>query len=509
MTEKERPIERVTIISNGQERQISAPKGHNLLNVLRREGISLPASCGGQGICGKCKVKAKGALSAPSSNERLLLSGEQDERLACYATIEGDVIVYVDDRLSLSIESAWDPPISVSTPFFESGVGAAIDIGTTTICVYLYEKNGDLLASLSERNRQADYGADIMTRIAFDMKDDSQTLHLILTEQLSDLLMRACQKATISTRDVSAIVIAGNTTMLHFLEGLKTESIARAPYTPLSLFGTFTHLSIPSFEKITAYLPPAISAYVGSDITAGLLYAGITEKNENVLLLDVGTNGEMVLKANDRLISCSTAAGPAFEGSGIEMGSGAIPGAISEVKVQDQSIAFTTIAHAKAQSLCGSGLLDLTAAALELGWIDQKGQITVGEKIVIPHTNVYLSQKDVRQLQLAKGAIRAGIDTILHHAGISQNEIETIYLAGGFGTKLDPYSAEKIGLIPHGLAGRVKALGDASAAGASSLLLNRELVEEVKVLATETKTIELSADRFFMQRFVRALNFDL
>lgn len=506
---REERIETITIHSAGGLRRIKAEKGQSLLHALRREGIRLHASCGGNRTCGKCEVKASGHLSLLTSEEAARLHGRTGLRLACYATIEGPVTVYLDRPELMDIRTDWPFPLTASTPLFDSGIGAAIDIGTTTICVYLFDQAGTILSVTSEASRQAAYGADIMTRIAFANEDPDNELHHVLVRQIDELLQEAEKEAGIEADHLQAAVITGNTTMLHFLAGLPTMSIALAPYRPESHFGCFFNLNRSTTTPLPSYLPPCISAYVGADIATGMIYAGLDEKKDGQLLIDVGTNGEIVLAANGTLFSCSTAAGPAFEGAGIEMGSGAVPGAIFKVVKQEGSMAFETIGNREAASICGSGLLDLIAVSYDLGYIDERGRIKDKDKLFIGQSDVYLTQKDIRQLQLAKGAIRAGIDTILHHAGLCPEDIKKVYVAGGFGSKLNPQAAECIGMLPPGFSKKTNALGNAAAAGASLLLLNKDLKERVEAVAAATQTIELSADRFFMDRFVHLLNFPL
>ncbi|MEG2098237.1 MAG: ASKHA domain-containing protein, partial [Pseudoflavonifractor sp.] len=229
----------------------------------------------------------------------------------------------------------------------------------------------------------------------------------------------------------------------------------------------------------------------------------------NLLLVDIGTNGEMALKTGDKLLCCSTAAGPAFEGAGISCGSGATVGAISKVTVAENALAWEAIGGGPGLSLCGSGLIDAVAACLALGYFTPAGRVQkqLGGSIPFPGSSVTLTQKDIRQVQLAKGAIRAGIDTMLHHCDLTYEALDRVILCGGFGSYLSPGSAEAIGMLPPGAADKVQVIGNAAGSGAAALLLDRSAAAEAEEIARKALCIELSADKYFMQQFIAQLNF--
>jgi len=303
---------------------------------------------------------------------------------------------------------------------------------------------------------------------------------------------------------VSRVVITGNTAMLHFFAGLDPASMGRYPFTPQSLFGEALEWGLlPGAET---YLPPCVTAFVGADITCGALAAGFTHAEGNVLLVDVGTNGEMLMRTNGQLRCCSVAAGPAFEGAEISMGMPALPGAIDKVWQEQGQLHWHAIPGAAVRGICGTGLISALRAFLELGAIDETGAID-GPALQLAGCEVEITQRDVRKLQLVKAAVAAGIATMLHEAGLAPGEIERLWLAGGFGSYLDPQDAAAIGMIPQSLASRAFAGGNLALRGAEILLFSKALRQEVKALASETSEIPLANHSVFQEAFIEEMGF--
>lgn len=502
-------MENIIIKQDGQEFFLEMPRGTNLLTALRQAGISAAAPCGGSHICGKCVVHANGRLSKMTKEESDMLDGRAG-RLACMTTIQGGCLIEIERAGTGSvITSGVRRQSSNVNPLFLTGYGVAVDIGTTTLAAYLYDsRGGAALTSSGVYNQQRRYGADVMTRIAFDCDDKEKTLHNVICQQLSAIISELCASVGVHTKEVSTVVLTGNTVMLHFVAGLDTSSLALTPYTPISLFGDWLNLSISGLEKARFYLAPCISAYIGADITCDILASGILNRPGNHLLLDAGTNGEMVLKYENRLICCSAAAGPAFEGAGISCGSEAVPGAICHVNAKGSELRYKTVGGRCAESICGSGLIDAVASCIKLGLITPGGRInTKPGKITFPDCNVTLNQKDIRQLQLAKGAVRAGIEVMLHSCGLSYMDINSLILCGGFGSFLSPLSAEIIGMLPPGCACKTETLGNTAGVGASELLLRKEALKEADKIAKLAQCIELSASPIFMEKFMEHIGF--
>lgn len=490
--------------------QVEVPQGATLLDALRAAGVVVPSPCGGNHSCGKCRVEAEGALAPVSKGEQDLLGGE-GLRLACFAQVMGDCRVRLPEQNHTDqIATDYRADSARPDPIYPSGWGVAIDIGTTTVVGYLFSHSGGQpLAIQGEMNRQQAYGADVLTRILYCNEHTVTPLRDLIREQIAGLLSGLCQTAGIKPGDLSGLCITGNTTMLHILDGLAPGSLAMAPFTPQSLFGGYYNLDLPGFPGLSAYLPPCISAYVGADITCSILTSGIAEQEGTVLLVDIGTNGEMALRTAGRLVCCSTAAGPAFEGAGISAGVSAHSGAINSVHAQDGALAYSTIDNTPPVGICGSGLIEAAAAMLELGFINRKGRMDSGFHGAVPigDSTVSITQSDIRQLQLAKGAIRGGMDTLLSECGVPYSGLERIILCGGFGSYLNPIAAEKIGLIPPGTAVKTTAIGNAAGAGAGRILQHAGRRLEAVRIAEAAQTIDLTCSVHFRNRYIEAMGF--
>ncbi len=501
----------VTIDHNGQLSQTSVAAGATLAEALHAGGIELSLPCGGQHTCGKCRVWAQGRLSPMSERERQLLGdAPQGQRLACFTVVEGDCSLRTQtggtDRILADYRADALPP----APIYPGAYGVAVDIGTTTVVGYLFERTKAApIAVQGALNSQRTFGADVLSRIAYCNEHTVAPLQEAIRRQLDSLLQSLCQGAGIAPEALSGLCVTGNTTMLHLLAGLEPRSLALAPFTPQSVFGDWHDLALPHFPGLRAYLPQCISAYVGADITCSVLSSGIAASDKNVLLVDIGTNGEMVLHTPEGVIGTSTAAGPAFEGSGISAGMSAQSGAISSVWAEKGQVRFTTVDDAPPVGLCGSGLVDSMAAFLELGILDKRGRMadSFGGRAPLGDSGVFVTQKDVRQFQLAKGAIRGGMDVLLHHCGLSYEALDQIVLCGGFGSYLNVTSAQAIGLIPPDMAGRTVAIGNAAGAGAGNILQNTARQAQALQIASAVRAIDLSTDAYFKKRYVEAMLF--
>lgn len=502
----------VTISYAGRQITHEAAVGANLLTVLQDAGVSVSFPCNGNHTCGKCRVMVSGNVSPMGEQERQLLAKAAGTmRLACFTTVEGDCIVTMprtggNDKISVDY-SADDAKLD---PLYDSGYGVSVDIGTTTVVGYLFSHDSkEPLAVVGEMNRQKTFGADVLSRIVYCNEHTVMPLCKIIRKQIADICFELCRKANVDSEQLHALCITGNTTMLHILAGLEPRSLAYAPFTPESLFGGWQDYHLDGLPNARIYLPKCISAYVGADITCSILASGITRRSENVLLVDIGTNGEMALRTADRLVCCSTAAGPAFEGAGISCGSSACTGAISTVALSDGRLVYETVDDVPAQSICGSGLIDAVAALLQLGEILPKGRFKekTSPSVAIGDSGLSLTRGDISQLLLAKGAIRAGMDTLLQTCKVSYEELDHIVFCGGFGSYIDPRSAEFIGLIPPGFAGKTVAIGNAAGTGASRILQSRALEQEAMAIANMAHAVELSTDPLFKPNYVQAMRF--
>lgn len=488
----------LTVVRGEHEIARLAFEGQPLLSqVLIAEGIEHAHPCGGRGVCGKCAVELTGDVSEPTRAEQAA-----GIRLSCCARLLGDCrAVLPDVRAFAQIELNGDTHVQKLRPMGKR-YGAAIDIGTTTLALCLYDlTDGTALAQAAGANPQASVAADVMGRIGAALEDGGlERLQAMLLGTLQALLGQLCAAGGIGREELDLSVITGNTTMLYLLTEKSPHSLAHAPFEADCLFG-----GMQDIKGINAYLPRCMSAFVGADITCAVLASGMCEQNQTALLVDVGTNGEIALWHGGRLFVSSTAAGPAFEGSGIHMGCGSIPGAVDKVSLVNGELVCHTIAGAPAVGICGSGLIDAVAVFLAQERVDETGAVDEDRLQLTP--SVYLLPEDIRSVQLAKGAIAAGIRTLLEEVGVAYGDVERFYIAGGFGSHLNLESARAIGLLPCELAGRETVIGNAALAGAGMLLLDRELAAQADVLAQAATHVSLGGNSCFSQHYMDEICF--
>lgn len=481
-----------------QEAQFSAPA--KLDYVLEQKEIRISHPCGGRGACGKCSVTLAGCVSEPNPMEQ-----KAGVRLSCQAVLLGDAEVWLEEeqtmeQIEISGTESFEGMERLNP--MEGKMGAAVDVGTTTLALKLYDlSSGKLLGQSSMENPQRGIAADVMGRIQATLEGEGETLHRQILNALGELLKRACKDAGSTQTDVDVMVVVGNTTMLYLLTGENPQSLAYAPFLADDLFDR-----VDSILDRRTYLPPCMNAFVGADITAAVLTSKMCDKDEISLLCDIGTNGELTLWKDGVLYVSSTAAGPAFEGAGISCGCGSIRGAVDKVWIEDGEICIHTIGEVDPVGVCGSGLLDAIAAYLELEAIDETGAME-GDGLVLSDS-VMLLPKDVRAVQLAKAAIAAGIETLLSEAGIQSADVQKLYIAGGFGSHLNIESAVKIGLIPSEVGDRVKVLGNAALTGAVEMLLDKRLQLTAKKIASRSRHVNLGGNKVFNEWFVEKMMFE-
>lgn len=503
----------LTVYSGKAVKTLSVPEGTVLEDALFSAGFPPAMPCGGNHTCGKCRVRTSGALSAPSEEEARLLGASGDERLACFAKILGDVSVWVDASGVDVLSWAKMPQLHPDG----QGYGVAADIGTTTVAVRLYDSStGEILAEALEGNRQSPFGADIISRIGRADEGFGTDITSAIQIQIREMTQACMKKA--GTDSLTCSVVTGNTTMLHFYEGLDAHGIAVSPFVPKSLFGCKSGFSLGSGS---VYLPPCIGSYVGADITCAILASGMMEHADSTsLLADIGTNGEIVLMHDGKLWCCSTAAGPAFEGAGLYQGMRAGRGAITGVTIKDGTPSVSVLGSSTAAGICGSGVIDAVRVMLELDVLDETGRIDDAYEGFgaiaeidgqpawrLPGSEVYITQKDVRQIQLAKAAVCAGIRTLLDAAGITAEQVDAFYIAGGFGHSMNAESAASIGLFPPELLSKVNIIGNGALAGAALLLLENFRCQQAEDICGLAKELSLSSSPEFMDFYVDAMLF--
>ncbi|MBE6698320.1 MAG: DUF4445 domain-containing protein [Ruminococcaceae bacterium] len=490
----------------------SAGAGQNLAAYLARSGYFVHADCGGKGKCGKCRVKlCSGVLFDNPECTHVSQPDAHGWYLACRvygghgATVllpeqEGDGLTdFAGQNLQGASSSA--------------DLGIALDIGTTTLAMALVDiESGSVLATTSALNPQKSYGADVISRIDAVMQHPEALLQM---QQLLLDTVRDMMRELLRTKTAHRMVVAGNPTMLHVFCGISPVSMGSYPFTPVftdakTLPGRELNLPVQSVTLL-----PSISAFVGGDVTAGMLHTRLCAQEQPCILLDVGTNGEIVLFTGtafgSRLYATSAAAGPAMEGAGISTGMGGVRGAVCAFRMQNGKPLYSTVGDAPAKGICGSGLIDLVAALYQANELDETGAFERGEQYVYATDEkgapLSLLQSDVRALQLAKSAIRACIDAICAHANLLPHQISRVFLAGGLGYYMNVDSAAAIGLFPAEIKQAVHSVGNAALGGCVQVLANPDLIGALQSTLSQCQTLELSTNAVWNQSFMENMMF--
>jgi uncharacterized 2Fe-2S/4Fe-4S cluster protein (DUF4445 family) len=536
-----------------------AEPGQSLLEVARAAGVALESPCNGAGICGKCRAAVlagdlqAGPVDQSQSAAHHLPSGQV---LACQQLVgrleavikipraetglqvhdQGDSINYpVNPRLAKRYDQAGritevlaGGRIIAREPDDTSQdlLGLAVDIGTTTLAVALINLiDGSELASATGLNPQTSLAQDVLGRVHFASEDGGLTrLQQSVVQAINQLAAQVAAQAGRDLNRVYELVVSGNTCMIYLAAGLDPVTLGRHPFIPEfrghALFKA-GELGLAGAGSAEVYFPPVISGHVGADIVAGLAATGLEERPGVSLFVDIGTNGEMVLAQDGRLLAASTAAGPAFEGMNISCGMRAAPGAIESYHLEETGeLTVKTIGQARAIGLCGSGLMDVVAELVSHGGLAPSGRFTPdggrlagwlerdgGKTRLRLAEGVYLTQKDIRQVQAAKAAIRAGIMLLLDEAGLRADQVERVLVAGSFGYHLREASLLALGLLPPEFAGLVTMAGNTSKSGARLFLLNEPSRAGAAGLAGRVKHFNLADKPRFQEVFVAAMAF--
>jgi uncharacterized 2Fe-2S/4Fe-4S cluster protein (DUF4445 family) len=589
-------------------RRSLVPEGSTVMDATRLAGVELVAICGGEGVCGACRVRVvEGQLSELNLSEESELSAEDLKkgfRLACQAEIfsdvridippesfttpqrlqvEGQVIPTELDPLVTGLDVSVPPAnladlrsdltrlrsviqqatlvdfhinlnLAVSLPgrlrsadgnvrlalrkhelvsILPTGsplFGLAVDIGTTKLAAYLVNlKTGETVAKAGAMNPQIAYGEDVISRISYanEHEDGAKTLQSRLVETLNNLLGDLSRGVNIHPDQVVEAVMVGNTAMHHLFAGLPVRQLGESPYVAAvgeAMDFVGRDIGLQMAEGAYVYMPPNIAGYVGADHVAMLLGADLSQASQTTIALDIGTNTEISLFHAGKHYSCSCASGPAFEGAHIQAGMRAAPGAIERVKIDGAEVRIQTIGDEAAVGICGSGILDVVAELLKSGLLDRRGvlkgdhpALRTEEKniqfVLVPAErtgtgkDVRVSRQDVNEIQLAKAAIRAGVEVLLAEAGIQDEDIESFIVAGAFGTYLDIESAIQIGMFPDIPLQRYQQVGNAAGGGARKLLVSQHQRLLADALARNVNYVELATHPDFMKIYVKALAF--
>lgn len=520
-----------------------------ILEYCRSHGIAgIETPCGGKGTCGKCKVTVtkpyyKDVLACRTRicDGMEIIVGRKEstgtkEDSMVVLTNGGNVSEKFNEHVNRNVVLKEETVNESEKVESNAGTLAACDIGTTTVVCYLIDKEtGQIISTRSSANPQRSFGADVLSRIeaAGRIEASSEPGLKIMQTQIVSLLNGFISEmlTECGRTKVSRFSVAGNTVMCHLLMGISPEKLGKAPFMPDEYFGReFNPLDIGIENCQTMIIFPAVSGFVGGDITAGMMET--VNRNELTLYLDIGTNGEMALGKGDRYVCCATAAGPAFEGAQIELGMPASKGAVDKVWLEGRRIKYSVIGNDRPVGLCGSGLIDALAVLLKAGIIDENGTILSGQELPILFRSyvfeveaeetaqstepslavhiapgVYITQEDIRKLQLAKGAIAAGIEVLFKEYGCKPCDLDILTFAGGFGNYIDKASAAAIGLFPQELLDKAKEVGNAAGNGAVSAALSQEAWERALEISKDMRYIELASYPHFNEMYVEHMNF--
>jgi len=617
------------------KKTISVAKDKTILSAAISAGVYINSACGGDGVCGRCKVIVKqGQVNSQASGAITLEERKNNIHLACSTTIHSDLEVEIpessrlnfdkftpeelEERLSglyskteniqpvkanlqegifkhspfatklylelpaptlddsvsdlerlyralrsiekfpvlqtgifnirqlgeLLRDSEWKVTLTlgkrndtIEIVLIEPGntthknFGLSFDIGTTTISGQLVNLNSKkILGTKTTYNQQAAFGSDVITRIVYaGQAHGLEKLHNAVCDTMNQIIRELVSEHNVDLNDVNCIVCSGNTTMIHLLLSVNPAHIRKEPYVPTVNFLPVVRAAEAGININPRGLlscVPGISSYCGGDTTAGVLSSGIYQTDKPCMLIDIGTNGEIVLGDKDFLVACAASAGPAFEGSGVTSGMRAASGAIQKVEInkKDLSVSYSTIQDKKPRGICGSGYIDLLAAMLNAGIIDKGGKIKAtgarirqtdtGKEFVVCFkdetdliSDIVINEADIENLKRSKGAIYSATAILVKHLGLQLSSIAKIFIAGGFGTYLDIENAIKIGLLPDLARSKFVFIGNSALAGARQILLSNQAMAMADLLACRITYFELSVDPGYMDEYSQALFF--
>lgn len=617
---------------------IEAEKGKTLLSAAISAGIHINSSCGGDGVCGRCKIiLKKGELSSLPTGRITAEERKSGYYLACLSLAQSDAEVEVpresrldsgtiteEDAYMLRLKGIYSESVDIERgesilpeelfihsplatklyldlpkpnledklsdlervyrqirlirdiPVLQTGLanirrlgellhsadwkitvtlgkrngtteivliepgdtseknfGFAFDIGTTTISGQLIDLNTKkILGTKAAFNKQASFGADVITRIIFAREENGlEKLHHVVIDEMNIMIQELARENNVDLNDVTCCLCAGNTTMIHLLLRVDPTYIRREPYVPTANFVPVIRAAETGIKINPRGLldcVPGVSSYVGGDLTAGALSCGMDKTEKLSLLIDIGTNGEIVLGNKDWLISCAASAGPCFEGSGVTSGMRASFGAIQRVKInpKDFKVEYSTILDKPAVGICGSGYIDLIAELLRRGIIDRGGKISqrlansrirdgeYGREFVVAFkreagasSDIVINEVDIENLKRAKGAIYAGTSMLVRHMQLSFEDLEEIFIGGGFGTYLDMENAIFIGLLPDLPKEKFTFVGNSSLVGARQMLLSHQAMKDAESIARKITYLEMSVEPQYMDEYMASLFF--
>ncbi len=517
--------------------RIAATERMTILDAARQAGLHISSDCGGNGTCGHCVVQITPVVKATSVDRKHIDSQRlmAGFRLACIHRVIQDMHVRISGygrSTAILEESLMNTRFPEPDDGLEGQFGIAIDIGTTTIVCYLIDLGRCLqLGVASALNPQASFGEDLMSRLTFACRNDEgvEILRSKVLSAINSLIHKVRKNFRISTNEITRVSVVGNTAMHHFFLGLDVDTLAISPFVPImvnSYEGQAIEIGLHSTPSASVYCAPNVAGFVGGDAVSFALALGLDSNAKTILGIDLGTNSEVILSHRGRIYCCSTAAGPAFEGATLVHGSRAVGGAIEHVSFESVSSPpmIATIGGGPSSSLCGSAVVDILQELLRMKVLDSSGRLllsprtirdpTYGLAFEVVRTNehdvvrtILLTQQDIRKIQLAKSAIRTGIEVLMEHANIKQHQLETIYLAGAFGTFLQPQNAMGIGLLPQIPIEKVIPVGNAAGEGAKRILVSTFERRRIERIAREMVHVNLAQVEDINDRLVENLKF--
>jgi uncharacterized 2Fe-2S/4Fe-4S cluster protein (DUF4445 family) len=527
--------------------EVEVERGKTVLEAVRQAGLALESECGGRATCGMCRVRFLDGTPPPSADDELLLGDDavgQGWRLGCQTVLDDDCVIALPEAvaegglhiLTEAYGIAETPP---SVPAGRVGTyGAAVDVGTTTVVCYLLELgHARQVGVVSFINPQRRLGPDVVSRIVYAHQGPEALLEArdCLVEELEEALVALCAKHRVPLRALSRITAVGNPTMLHLLRGVDPWPLGVVPYQPV-----FTELppvaaSEVGFRRLgraRLVTLPGVAGHLGADCVGGLVALGLERRRGRFLFIDMGTNGEIVLVSDGDAVGASCAAGPAFEGVHISAGMAALPGAVEWVREEDGRMVLETIDGAEPRGICGSGLVDVVALMVRRGILEPNGRLkepaalpsdlppdlrgrlraeSDGRRFVLyegaENHAVALTQRDVREVQLAKAPIRVGVEVLLEEAGVGPEQVDGVFVAGAFGSSLRADSLLALGILPPAMAGRIHPVGNVAGMGAKLALTSEARLEEARRLARHIRHVELMLREDFQDRFADHIPF--
>ena len=486
------------IVFEREGKTVVVAEGVTLLQAAIDAGLEPNAPCGGAGKCKKCKMKVAGEVV-----------------LSCQTKVDRDMVVDTmpdeNKEKAQLLQEGLLRPVDLATgvlPQADHPMLAAIDLGSTSIVLYLHDAfTGEQLGVQSTLNPQRQYGGDVVQRANTAMEQGVEVLSSCVRIAINALLAELSKKVGRTPQDIVRLVIVGNACMHHLFLEYPTNTLVLAPYMPVTKDPVTVKASDVGFEvhpEAELHWLSLIGGFVGADTVGCILAADMDKLDKLTLMVDIGTNGEMVLGNKNFMTATSTAAGPAFEGAKITCGMRGGDGAIDHTRIEDGKLVYHVIGDGEPIGICGSGLLDAVAQLLELGWIEPSGRM---EETYYFTDKVFINQKDVRELQLAKAAISAGIKILCRNEGYEVTDVKQLLLAGAFGNYLDPHSACAIGLLPAELEDRILPVGNAAGAGAEIAVLNHNEERRSAEMAEKVKFVELANDPEFQDVYVDQMFF--